>query len=192
MLILDRCYHLLDRERQVYTEARYHRTFRRERLQFTGKTTPFAYLQDLASQYLRDGELPAFADNPLVKLFWKWANEEARLALLFSYHQHVTEGCRKMPNIEIDPWIGAPFFRQFYERLRGQIGLLPLRDLGAVWRAYLATSGKHFRALRLGNVHLGEDIVEGRPLFSIHWDIHVSGSSPWSLIKHWLLEDIAS
>ncbi len=189
MKIKKRIYYLYQPSKKRYQRASYTMNSKEDRLVFEKEQIALSRLKKIFSDYLNpQTKRPRFINSKLKEIFWHYADEQARLALTFAYHQKITLKNNKIPNMEIGNWKKVPFFLKHHQNLRSQTLpkniLRPLRSL----RSRLDVSGRHLVSLRFENIHLAIDLVTDRLIFTIHWDRHPP-QSPLSWIKHMLFED---
>jgi hypothetical protein len=115
---------------------------------------------------------------PYEKDVWNHAPVSMQKALLFSYAYHKHQKNRKVANVETINWLTIPYFSD-------------LLALGKKKKNLFMTQGNHKKNLRVGHIHLTQDILDGKEISCIHWDIGASRLSP-SILTHWMFDDMSS
>jgi hypothetical protein len=123
--------------------------------------------------------------NQVMNDFWQHSTVEMKKALCLSYSNHKIKKNRKVSNVELSSnWTLEGFFADELKRFGSKNFLSRLLQL--------RTKGKHLRGIRFGYIHLVEDIVDSKPLFSVHWDNYYPKFFNFSAILHFLRDDIFS
>jgi len=129
---------------------------------------------------------------PYEKDIWDHAPESIRRALLFSYSYHEHQLNDKVANVETTNWLAIPYFSDLLAEGRKQTAFIRIFPHFRTWfNAMTRTNGNHKKNLRLGHIHFTYDILEGKEVYCIHWDIGASRFSP-SLLIHWIFDDMSS
>lgn len=129
---------------------------------------------------------------PYEKDVWNHAPKSIRQALLFSYAYHERERNKKVANVEISDWITIPYFARLLTEGKKKTAVIRIFPHFRTWfNAMTQIYGNHRKNLRMGHIHLTYDILNGKDVFCIHWDIGASRFSP-SLLLHWLFDDMSS
>ena len=139
------------------------------------------FLEDALSE-----ELKKLKNDYFFKQFWQLANPKQQTQLLLSIYLR-TNNPKGVFNIEIDNWLeDSPFGEIYFENKRWFKTWKPREILARM----ITTSGNHKKSIRLGNIHLAMDVVDGRDVYSIHYDKYNPNQlRKLGLVKHFLFED---
>ena len=166
--IADRVYFLKKGNR--YCEYRYTEQGNSFSGKFIKKTVSLQTNNKIAQKLLASMTLPFEQD------IWNHAPKAIQNALLFSFLYHQTYP--KVANVEIDNWLTIPYFAELFERGKKRMSLFMVH-------------GNHKKNLRIGHILFTYDILYGKEVYCIHWDIGASRFSP-SIFIHWLFDDMSS
>ena len=123
--------------------------------------------------------------SKLMEDFWQNSTEEMKKALCLSYSDHKIKKQRKISNVELsNNWTLEGFFAEEHQKLKSK------NFLNQIF--HFRIKGKHHRGIRFGNIHLAEDIVNSKSIFSIHWDNYSPKIFNLSALFHFLRDDIFS
>ncbi|MBU2592124.1 hypothetical protein KKD61_01525 [Patescibacteria group bacterium] len=156
-----------------------------------------SFFKKLRQRYLADNPLRPLSEagkfllplinTPVKKLFWEKADLPTKTALIFSYHGYVVEN-KGILNIEIENWLFNPFFKKVYQQ-KVSSAKINFKNKWFKWLpSFIAIYGDHCRNLRFENVHLTQDLVNGKLISAVHYDKYWLGASLFFLLKHYWWE----
>jgi len=129
---------------------------------------------------------------PYEKDAWNHAPHDMRQALVMSYVFHQENKNNKVANIETINWRSIPYFQNLHKQGKKQTSFFWILPHFRTWFNFVTmTNGNHLINLRLGRIHMTEELLDGKQYSCIHWDIGASRFSR-SLIAHWLFDDMSS
>ena len=186
MKAYQRLYYLFDPQKKFYRRAVWDFRLKKELADGKEVRENLKETEKRFTGFLKSGESLALIDSRLKKTFWEKAPSSWRMALFLSWE--LSEKGGDIANVEIDNWLEKPFFEDCYSQLR-RLPPKKYKGWSNIWRVLTSTKGTyHLKGLRFGNIHLSEDLVQGKVVHSIHWDRFDPGESFSGFLKHNLYE----
>jgi len=104
---------------------------------------------------------------------------------------HAYQKNKKVANVEIQNWMTIPYFAHLQKIGASRTDVRNIIHPRAWFNAVTMINGNHKKNLRIGHIHLTYDILEGKEVYCVHWDIGASRFSS-SLFTHWISDDMSS
>jgi hypothetical protein len=154
----------------------------------TLRSTDFLFSNsELEKIYLKTEKIikAKIKNSKLMEDFWKHSTDEMKKALCLSYAEHRIKKNRKVANVEVlFDWTNEGYFSSEYKKLLNKNFFKRLFEF--------RTKGRHNRGIRFDHIHLVEDLVGSKHIYSLHWDNHSPKLLNFSAIYHFVLDDILS
>ncbi len=190
--IYRRDYYLLNQCGQVYEKAVYHQGIFQTSFKRTDIRISAADFTLLTHTHSIVQKLHHAAQGRKEKWFMNNAPQSLIHSLAISYYLRYTNHSRKIPNIECGNWSQYESILSQYLQLL-TIGTQMTKSPRQSIDALIRTTGKHFRNLRFGHIHLSLDYLENRPVWAIHWDTAAMDTLDIpATLTHWIHDDLIS
>ncbi|MFH1602110.1 MAG: hypothetical protein ABIB61_04095 [Candidatus Shapirobacteria bacterium] len=177
-----RTYLLKEEKGSFYQEYFYSRDFKKKGTLIPGRKF---YLEKIKKDYQEFSSQDIFNNSLLKRLFWGVANKELKLAVFFSYFYQAKLNRSNIGNVQIKNWLISSFFRKEHEFLKKQAAFWRIFKPRSLISANLRTRGnQHIFGLRFDNIHLALDLLDQKPIYTVHWDRHPPRCFPLSWVRH--------
>lgn len=187
---MSRIFYLLDDKKKFYYETKTEGVGKNSWFGGFKKKSFLSLSSSLLDQYLKKPNLLSkLIDTPTKKLFWKNADLLTKKAVVLSYHHYLSGRKIAGPlNIEIGNWLNSPFFKTYYQK-KLSLTKMSFKNRWFKWLPHsIDLWGEHLKGVRFENIHLAQDIINGRLVSTVHYDKFYPGKSAFSLLQHYFQE----
>jgi hypothetical protein len=188
-----RTYFLFNPDKSAYVKAIYKENMFSAELSHTRETIPLSRVSQIIQRADVIKKLESYIQSDDEKWFWKYAKEDHKNTLIFAFYLRKIRRQAKMPNVETSDWTKSAEYMEKYAELLAATDIRKIGGTTGIVEALIRTTGKHFRNLRFGHIHLTLDLLDNRQVWGIHWDASmVKDLNARSIVTHWLNDDIPS